>query len=51
MKNEKVIEVNLGIGLNMFFPEPVKIVIEDDEDNETTKKPIKAKPEIEIEKE
>lgn len=26
---EKVIEVNLGIGMNMFFPEPVKIVIED----------------------
>jgi hypothetical protein len=31
MKNEKVIEVNLGIGLNMFFPEPVKIVIEEDD--------------------
>ena len=25
---EKVIELNLGVGLNMFFPEPTKIVIE-----------------------
>jgi hypothetical protein len=32
---EKVIEVNLGIGLNMFFPEPVKIVIETDKDEKT----------------
>ena len=32
MKKEKVIEVNLGIGMNMFFPEPVKIVIEEDTD-------------------
>jgi len=31
---EKVIEVNLGIGMNMFFPETVKIVI-DVEDEET----------------
>ena len=29
---EKVIEVNLGIGMNMFFPEPVKIVIQTDEE-------------------
>jgi hypothetical protein len=51
MKKEKVIEVNLGIGMNMFFPEPVKIVIEDNRDDETTKKPSNVKPEIEIEKE
>jgi hypothetical protein len=51
MKKEKVIEVNLGVGMNMFFPETVKIVIEDDTDDETTKKPSKVKPEIEIEKE
>ena len=25
---EKVIEVNLGIGMNMIFPETTKIVIE-----------------------
>ncbi len=31
---EKIIEVNLGIGMNMFFPEPVKIVIETEEKNE-----------------
>ena len=48
---EKVIEVNLGIGMNMLFPETVKIVIEDDTDDETTKKSSKVKPEIEIEKE
>jgi hypothetical protein len=51
MKKEKVIEVNLGIGMNMLFPETVKIVIEDDTDDETTKKPSKVKSEIEIEKE
>ena len=45
------VEVNLGIGMNMLFPETVKIVIEDDTDDETTKKPSKVKPEIEIEKE
>ena len=48
---KKEIEVSLGIGMNMFFPETVKIVIEDDTDDETTKKPSKVKPEIEIEKE
>jgi len=48
---EKVIEVNLGVGMNMLFPETVKIVIEDDTDDETTKKPSNVKPEIEIEKE
>ena len=31
---EKVIEVNLGIGMNMFFPDAVKIVIEVDDDQE-----------------
>jgi hypothetical protein len=32
---EKVIEVNLGIGMNMIFPETVKILIEtDDEETE-----------------
>lgn len=30
---EKVIEVNLGIGMNMFFPETVKIVIDVEDDN------------------
>lgn len=25
----KTIEVNLGVGMNMFFPEPIKIVIDD----------------------
>jgi hypothetical protein len=25
----KTIEVNLGVGMNMFFPEPMKIVIDD----------------------
>lgn len=29
---KKIIEVNLGIGLNQFFPEPVKILV--DEENE-----------------
>jgi hypothetical protein len=48
---KKEIEVSLGIGMNMLFPETVKIVIEDDTDDETTKKPTKVKPEIEIEKE
>jgi len=31
---EKVIEVNLGIGMNMLFPETVKIVIETEEETE-----------------
>lgn len=30
---EKIIEVNLGIGMNMFFPETVKIVIDVEDDN------------------
>lgn len=25
----KTIEVNLGVGMNMFFPEPIRIVIDD----------------------
>ena len=29
MKKEKVIEVNLGVGMNMLFPEPIQIVIDD----------------------
>ena len=31
---KKIIEVNLGIGLNQFFPEPVKILVQDDETDE-----------------
>ena len=31
---EKVIEVNLGIGMNMLFPETVKIVIDVDDEKE-----------------
>ena len=31
----KKIEVNLGIGINMFFPEPVTIVIEDEVNDES----------------
>jgi hypothetical protein len=27
---EKIIEINLGVGLNQLFPEPVKIIIEND---------------------
>jgi hypothetical protein len=33
----KKIEVNLGIGLNMFFPEPVTIVIENEVNDEELK--------------
>ena len=50
----KKIKVNLGVGLNMFFPEPVTIVIEDEVNEEPVKKrgrKPKVKPEIEIEKE
>ena len=35
---EKVIEVNLGIGINMIFPETVKIVIETEEETEQNEK-------------
>jgi hypothetical protein len=31
---EKVIEVNLGVGMNMIFPETVKIVIDVDDEQE-----------------
>lgn len=31
---KKIIEVNLGIGLNQFFPEPVKILVQDDDTDE-----------------
>jgi hypothetical protein len=49
----KKIEVNLGIGMNMFFPEPVTIVIEDEVNDEPIKKrgrKPKVKKEIDIEK-
>ena len=49
---KKEIEVSLGIGMNMFFPEPLKIIIEDEVNNEPKKqgrKP-KVKKEINIEK-
>lgn len=36
----KKIEVNLGIGINMFFPEPVTIVIEDEVNDEPVKKKV-----------
>ena len=35
---EKVIEVNLGVGMNMIFPETVKIVIETEEETEQNEK-------------
>jgi acetoacetate decarboxylase len=41
----KKIEVNLGIGINMFFPEPVTIVIEDEVNDEPVKKKV-SKPKI-----
>ena len=51
----KVIEVNLGIGMNMFFVEPLKIIIEDETNSENPKKRKKTvkpiKKEIKIEKE
>ncbi len=31
---KKIIEVNLGIGLNQFFPEPVKILVGEEWDEE-----------------
>jgi hypothetical protein len=31
---EKIIELNLGIGINQLFPETTKIIIEVDEDQE-----------------
>jgi hypothetical protein len=34
---EKVIEVNLGVGMNQLFPETTKIVIEVDELDVVTK--------------
>lgn len=50
---EKEIEVSLGIGINMFFPETIKIVIEDEVNDEPVKKlrrKPKVKKEINIEK-
>ena len=39
-KNQKMkkFEVNVGIGLNMFFPETITIVIEDEVNEEPVKK-------------
>ena len=36
----KIIEVSLGVGLNQLFPEPVKVVIypEDEDNNELNNK-------------
>jgi hypothetical protein len=50
---KKEIEVSLGIGMNMFFPEPLKIIIEDEVNDEPIKKQgrkPKVKKEINIEK-
>lgn len=51
---KKEIEVSLGIGMNMFFPETVKIVIEDEITEEGPKKrgrkPRTVKKETEIQK-
>ena len=36
METKKIIEVNLGVGMDQLFPQPVKIIIEDqiiDDDN------------------
>ena len=30
----KIIEVNLGVGMNQLFPRPVKIIIENDNNQE-----------------
>ena len=46
-------KVSLGIGMNMFFPETIKIVIEDEVSDEEPKKlrrKPKVKKEINIEK-
>ena len=48
MKNKKIIEVNLGVGTDQLFPEIIKILIEDDSENEekkTVKKSKKTKEE------
>jgi len=51
---KKEIEVSLGIGMNMFFPETVKIMIDDEVTDEKPKKrgrkPKTVKKEIEIQK-
>jgi hypothetical protein len=51
----KKFEANVGIGLNMFFPETITIVIEDEVNEEPVKKrgrkPKTVKKEIDIEKE
>ena len=28
----KIIEINLGVGMNQLFPEPVRIIIDQDEE-------------------
>lgn len=38
---EKVIEINLGVGMNQLFPEPIKVVIEDDTYEKRYKKYLK----------
>lgn len=35
---KKIIEVNLGVGLNQFFPEPVKILISNDDEDVNSEK-------------
>ena len=45
---KKEIEVSLGIGMNMFFPEPLKIIIEDEVNNEPKKQGRKPKVKKEI---
>jgi acetoacetate decarboxylase len=41
----KKIEVNLGVGMNMFFPEPITIVIEDEVNDKPVKKKV-SKPKM-----
>lgn len=43
MKNEKIIEVNLGVGTDQLFPEIIKILIEDDSANKEKKNSLKSK--------
>jgi hypothetical protein len=32
---EKIVEFNLGVGMNQLFPEPVKVIINSDEEDIT----------------
>lgn len=43
MKNEKIIEVNLGVGLNQILPEVSKILIISEVEPEMTKPKKKTK--------